>query len=217
MRNSRRLTRAGAVIVASALLAGCGNSQFTTPSSGSASGTTLHISIVDDVTALIGGEILGSSSSGFDRIDGDLFLKSPGRWEGTVTGRAEREIEVIVLDDHCAASLEGTQQLEVVATKGSFDEGRNLRLVLSPLSPPSYTTYPDCAKGDKETAANGIEWLWFYLDSYKDAGMEIKLPASTGAWTWEFNPNPNPGYAGGCGDFEFLNCEHTTTVTVEYR
>ncbi|MNC95314.1 hypothetical protein D3C83_124050 [compost metagenome] len=59
MGNSRRFTTAGAVIVAGALLAGCGNRQFTTPSSGSASGTTLHISVVDEVTALIGGEILG--------------------------------------------------------------------------------------------------------------------------------------------------------------
>ena len=48
--------------------------------------------------------------------------------------------------------------------------------------------------------------------------MEVKLLASPGGtWTWEFNPNPNPGYVGGCSDLEFLRCEQTTTVKVEYR
>jgi hypothetical protein len=30
-------------------------------------------------------------------------------------------------------------------------------------------------------------------------------------------PKPEPGYVGGCSDLEFLRCEQTTTVKVEYR
>ena len=217
----RPFTAVSALLVVGTLLAACGahNSQSVSGSGGTASGTTLHISLVDKTSALIGGEVLGSASSGFDRIDGDLVPDGPGTWRGTVTGTAERTINVVVLDDDCKTSLAGTQQLEVVATKGTFEEGRNLRIVLSPISPPSYTKYPECtASNPKEKAANGIEWLWFYLDGYKDAGMEVKLPPSPGGtWKWEFNPSGTPGYPGGCGEFEFLRCSQNTTLTVEYR
>ena len=217
----RPFTVVSAVVVVGALLASCSahNSQSVSGSGGTASGTTLQISIVDKTSALIGGDIFGSASSGFDRIDGDLVQDGAGTWRGTVTGTAERTINVVVLDDDCKTSLAGTQQLEAVATKGTFEEGRNLRIVLSPLGPPSYSTYPECtASNPKDKAANGIEWLWFYLAAYKDAGMEVKLPPSPGGtWEWEFNPSETAGYPGGCGDLELFRCTQTTKLTVEYR
>jgi hypothetical protein len=214
----RRVIAAVAAVVLGAL-AGCSaNSQSTTGSGGSATGTTLHIIVEDQIGVLIGGELLGSSSTGFDRIDGDLKLQSPGLWKGTVLGTADRTMTVAVLGDACETKLVGTQLLEAIATTGTFAEGRNLRIALSPLEDPSYATPPQCSLSQHYKAENGKEWLYFHLDAYRDAGMEVKLPPSPGGtWTWAFAPDPDPSYPGGCGGIDFVRCTHKTTLTVEYR
>jgi hypothetical protein len=216
----RRFVFGALLLALAAALTGClPNEQSVTRGEGDSNGTTLRLSVVDHVAALLGGSVLGGLSSGFDRIDGDLALVTPGTWRGTVTGKSERTIEVIVMDAHCKTELKGTQRLDAVATSGRFAEGRNLRIVLTPASAPNYSAYPTCnAPPVKETAPNGIEWLDFYLDAYQGSGMEVRLPDKPGGkWEWEFSPNPNPGYPG-CGAAQvFAQCSHTTTLTVEYR
>jgi hypothetical protein len=219
-QSRRRGLAAGSIVLllVTALSACWADIRTESRSSKAATGTTLRLSVVDDFNVIIGGELFGTTSDGIDRIDGDLLQVKPGTWRGTVTGKAERTMYVVILDQKCESTVSGTQQLEVVATTGRFGEDRNLRLELSPVGPPSYAEYPSCnAPGTKETAANGTEWLWFHLDDYKNAGMTVHLPASPGGtWTWTLAYNPNGGYSSGCG-LEIVECERVTTVTVEYR
>jgi hypothetical protein len=217
----RRIAPGAMLLLLAVVLSGCiPNSQSGSRSSaGAPVGTTLHMSLKDDVGALIGGELLGAAESGFDQLVGDLAQTGDGKWRGVVTGSADRSIETSILGTQCKDKLSGTQQIEVVGTRGTYAEGRNLRLALTPVSPPSYKSYPSCNPPSvKPKAPNGIEWLDFYLDAYQDAGMDVKLPDKPGGtWKWELAPNPNPGYPGGCGGLDVLRCERTTTLTVEYR
>lgn len=210
----------GILVSVAFALAGCApDSQTTSRSSGAPAGTTLQLSLTDHIGVQIGGELLGSFESGFDGLVGDLVETGSGSWRGVVTGTAERKIQVSILGTMCDTSLKGTQQLEAVATRGTYADGRNLRLVLTPLKAPQYTTFPSCnAPEVMEEAPNGIEWLWFYFDAYRGVGIEVKLPDKPGGtWTWELAPNPNPGYPGGCGSLDVLRCEHRTELKVSYR
>lgn len=216
----RRVSPGAILLLLAVVLSGCGpNSQSVSRSSaGAPVGTTMHMSLKDDFGALIGGELLGAAGSGFDQLVGDLAETGDGTWRGVVTGSADRSIQTIVLGTECKDELLGTQQIEVVGTRGSYAEGRNLRLAFTPVSPPSYKTYPSCNPPPvKPKARNGIEWLDFYFDAYQDEGMDVKLPDKPGGtWTWECAPNPNPGYPG-CGGLDVLQGFRTTTLTVEYR
>ena len=186
-------------------------------------GTTLHMSLKDEFSALIGGELLGAAEAGYDQLVGDLAETWDGKWRGVVTASADRTIRTFILGTNCDTALTGTQQGEVVATRGTYAEGRNLRLVLTPKSAPNYTTYPSCDQPPvKVKAPNGIEWLWFYFEDYRGSNLDVHLPDKPGGtWKWEFAPGEpdfldEPPSRGGC-EAEFLQCSHTTTLTVEYR
>lgn len=216
---TRRFAGGAVLLVLVTVLTACNwPPRETVAPGGGSHGTTLRLSVKDDVAATLGAEALGGLEDGFDRIDGDLALVRPGTWRGSVTGSSERTIEINVLEFKCKTSLKGTQRLDAVATTGQYPEGRNLRIVLNPVSAPTYAAYPTCnAPPVKKKAANGIEWLDFYLDAYR-TGMDVYLPAKPGGrWEWEFSPHPNHFYYG-CGDPKiFALCSHTTTLTVEYR
>ncbi|GAA1952638.1 hypothetical protein [Microbacterium deminutum] len=219
MSRLRRIAAGGVVIALVATLAACiSNGQSVRRSTGSSDGTTLHLSLADDFRAMMGGKVLGGAEAGEDRLDGDLIQVKPGMWRGTVTGRTQRDILVTVMDQKCETSVKGSQKIDVVARSGKYAEGRNLRLALTPVKPPTYSTYPTCNQPVvKEKASNGIEFLWFYFDAYRGKAMDVHLPPPPGGtWNWDYAPNPNPGYPSGCGDL-IARCEHSTTLKVEYR
>ncbi len=188
-----------------------------------ATGNTLHIKLVDKIGAVIGAELLGAAEGGTDELEGDLTAAGSGNWRGTVTATSDRTIQTNVLGTTCDTALTGSQEMDVVATRGSYAENRNLKLVLTPKAAPVYSSYPECDQPPvKVKASNGIEWLWTYLEEYRGGDILVRLPDKPGVtWEWEFGPHPAAQHyypdPGGCGDLQLIHCSHKTTLTVEYR
>lgn len=209
----------GIVLFLAFTLTACGGSSETIRPNGAGTGDTLRITLADEFGALIGNEMLGASEVGSDQLEGDLTQAGSGKWRGVVTATANRTIDTAILGTPCRTELKGSQEVEVLATLGTYEEDRNLRLVLTPKSPPEYTTYPSCSLIPmEEKAPNGIEWLWFYFDYYRGGNVDVHLPDKPGGtWTWDFAPEGEYGGASNCEQFNIVRCRHSMTLKVEYR
>ena len=180
----------------------------------------MHMILKDIVAASVGpGVLIGASQEGFDQIVGDL-TETGGAWRGVVTGTAKRSIYTVVMDTECKTELSGTQQIELVGTRGTYAEGTNFRLGLSPVKPPSYTSYPKCNYAQtRPKAKNGIEWLDFYFDAYQGEGLDVHLPDRPGG-TWEkkdMTYNARSYSPCGAVPYELARCSRDTTLTVTYK
>ena len=184
---------------------------------GGSDGSSIHIKVKDDYGASIGGGLLGSSGSGIDELDGSLAPTGNGTWRGIVTGTTDQTIETSVLTEHCKTSVVGSQAVEVVATRGSFGQDFNLRLVLSPAGPPKYTSPDTCTSQSPFKAPNGLEWLRFHFEAYRGEGIYVHLPDKPGGtWTKDFNKvTEGPNYCEALNPL--VGCSRIITFTVEYR
>ena len=179
--------------------------------------STLHIALKDDYGAVIGGALLGAGGSGIDELNGSLAPTGNGTWRGTVVGSTNQTIETSVLTEQCKTSVSGIQGIEVVATRGNFGQDLNLRLVLSPVSPPDYTKPDTCTTLPPPKAPNGIEWLRFHFEAYRDEGIYVHLPDKPGGtWTKDFHKvTEGPNYCEALNPL--IGCSRIMTLTVEYR
>jgi len=203
----RRIAAGGVLILLPSLLAGC--------PSGAATGSTLHITLVDDFTGNIGGGPLGVSGTALDQLVGDLAETGAGTWRGTVDGSTNRNVKTVVMDQECETQIVGTHQIEVTGTRGSFGDS-NFQLKFSPKSPPSYTAPDTCDPGPPNKADNGIEWLDFNNQAYLSS-MFVTLPDKPGG-TWETSQGKGQQPDDPCTLLgPLLGCEWTRTLTVEYR
>jgi hypothetical protein len=184
---------------------------------GGSDGSTLKIALKDDYGAVIGGALLGAGGSGIDELNGSLAPTGNGTWRGTVVGSTNQTIETSVLSDNCKTTVSGIQGVEVVATRGNFGQDLNLRLQLSPVSPPDYTKPDTCTTLPPPKAPNGIEWLRFHFEAYRGEGIYVHLPDKPGGtWTHDFHAvTEGPNYCEALAPL--AGCSRVITLTVEYR
>jgi hypothetical protein len=205
----RRFSAAGVLLLLPIVLAAC-------PSTGAATGNTMHFNLVDDFTGNIGGGILGSSGTALEGLEGDLAEGGPGTWRGVLHGTTDRTIEVTVMTENCQEHIVGTQEIDMVAVQGSFGD-MNFHLTFTPKSAASYSSPETCPGGSHTKASNGIEWLAFNNESYRDGNMYVKLPDKPGG-SWQEGQGQGQSPDDPCTALApLLGCEWTRTLTVEYH
>jgi hypothetical protein len=185
------------------------------PSTGAATGNTMHVSLVDNFNGNIGGGPLGVTGTAVEGLEGDLAEGGPGTWRGTLHGSTNRTIETTVMTENCKANIVGTQDIDVVGVQGSFAGDTNFSLKFSPKSAPNYTAPNTCPDTGPTKASNGIDWLDFSNGAYQD-GMIVKLPDKPGG-TWTEGQGQGQQKDDPCTVLApLLGCTWTRTLTVQY-
>jgi len=206
---TRRIAAAGGLLLLPVILAAC-------PSTGAATGNTMHFNLVDDFTGNIGGGILGSSGTAHEGLEGDLAEGGPGTWRGVLQGKTDRTIEVTVMTENCQEHIVGTQEVDMVAVQGSFGV-MNFHLTFTPKGAANYSSPGTCPGGSPAKAKNGIEWLDFNNESYEDGDMYVNLPDKPGG-SWQEGQGQGNDPDDPCSMLApLLGCEWTRTLTVEYH
>ena len=185
---------------------------FACSGSGGRAGTTMHLTVVDEGGAVVGFQLLGATGTGSVQLIGDLVETGNGTWRGDATGSTDHEFTTSVLGTTCDTEVQGTQQLEVVGTRGTYGAGLDFRLELTPKSPPQYKAPDTCNTLPPTKAQNGIEWLQFFYSDWRD-GLNVHLPDRPGG-TWKKDASAVCG-TGGSGPP--VACARTTTLTVAYE
>jgi hypothetical protein len=203
----RRIAAGGVLLILPLLLAAC-------PSTGAATGNTLHVSLVDNFNGNIGGGPLGVTGTAVDKLEGDLAEGGPGTWRGTLQGSTDRTVETTVLTQNCKTNIVGTQEVDVVGVQGTFGD-MNFKLQFTPKSAPNYTAPDTCQSGPPTKASNGIEWLDFNNQAYLD-GMTVNLPVKPGG-TWTTGQGQGQQPDDPCTALApLLGCQWTRRLTVQY-
>jgi hypothetical protein len=206
---SRRIAAAGGLLLLPIVLAAC-------PSTGAPTGNTMHFSLVDDFTGNIGGGILGSSGTALDKMEGDLAEGGPGTWRGVLQGSTDRTVDVTVMTETCHANIVGTQEIDMVAVQGSFND-MNFHLTFTPKNAANYSSPDTCPGGSPDKASNGIEWLAFNNEAFRDGTIFVKLPDKPGG-SWQTGLGQGNSPDDPCSVLApLLGCEWSRTLTVEYH
>jgi hypothetical protein len=206
---SRRFAAVGVLLLLPITLAAC-------PSTGPATGNTMHMSLVDVSDNQIGGGPLGATGNSTDQLVGDLAEGGPGTWRGVVNGSTDTTIKTTVMTEECETHIVGTQQIEVTGVQGTFGDS-NFKLVFLPKAPPNYTSSDTCNPQSPQKASNGIEWLNFSNGAYDDdGGMFVTLPGRPGG-SWQTGLGKGEENDPCTFLAPLLGCTWTRTFTVEYH
>ena len=182
---------------------------FACSGSGGAAGPKMHLTIVDEGGAIVGDlRLFGAGGTGSDQLKGDL-VESNGTWRGVVTVSTNHEFATNILGTTCDTKVSGTQQVDVVGTRGTYGPGLDFRLALTPESRPQYKSPDTCHTIPSTKAKNGIEWLQFFHSDWSN-GVSVHLPDRPGG-NWSKTDDfcgPSAPPISGC---------RTKTVTVAYE
>ena len=185
------------------------------PSTGAATGQTMHVSIQDNWNGSIGGGPLGVTGTAVEGLEGDLAEGGAGTWRGTLKGSTDRTYKTTVADQTCQSHIVGTQDIDVVGVQGSFANNTNWSLQFTPKTAPAYTSPDTCPGAGGEKANNGIEWLDFNNGGYTSS-MTVVLPGKPGGTSTQ-TAGQGQSKDDPCSVLAPLfGCTWTRTVTVQY-